>query len=281
MAEKKVYTPDKSFSLYNGKINIDFYEQNGRYKHVYIIRETEEWPISVTKATGMIDKSAALMAWQKKLIKERLLLALSNKESFTEELILISVERADEEKAKGQDNGTIVHDYIEAFIKGQKPEMPKDEKALNGITAFHSMVKEWEMEFIESESIVYSKKHQYVGKLDVNIKCKIPGHGNKKLICLGDFKTNNWKLNKKTGIRESILYPEQRYQIAAYQQAREEERPGYYTGPRLMFALDKVTGDFHVHNLDEEEKNYKKDCAAFLAALTLKKREKELSTWGD
>ena len=251
-------TPDKVFKLYKGSVEIEFYEAKHWYKH----KGERQTIISVTGAVGMVDKSRPLIIWATRLASDFLKEVLNTGGGISEEVIDLACKQHQIKKEEAASKGTEVHKWAEEYISGKNPELPKDEKVLNGVTAFLSWVKENNIKFKESERMVYSKKHDYVGTLDAVAVI----HGKTSLI---DFKTSNG------------VYSTMHYQVAAYQMAYEEETGKELSGPRYIIRFDKDTGDFHVVNLDEDEKNYKKDCAAFLAALTLKRREKELSTWGD
>jgi len=283
-APPALQTPDISFSLYGGEHTIDFFEKyvkNGHaYKHVYIHRTTQEWPISVTGATGMVDKSIPLGIWQEKLSRTYLLDLIKGKRKpipLTEEIIMTATALYRTKRDEGSAAGTEVHDWIENFLSKRNPLMPTDEKALNGVNAFLEWYAENDVEVETTEQIVYSPIHEYVGKLDVIIKAKVPGRGNKKFRILFDYKTNNWSVNKKTGITESRVYDEQRYQLAGYRGAWEEEKGEGDIAGRYLLSLDKDTGRFKAHFLDEDPTAFKKDFNCFLAALTLKKRNKELT----
>lgn len=266
--------PTKSFSLYNGKINIDFWEG----QHKYIIRETGKRPLSVTAATGMLDKSRPLLIWAERLSIEFLIDKLNTKVEITEELIREACHQHQVKKVEAATIGGLVHKWAEDYIAGLDPEMPTDEKVLNGVTAFLAWVQEHEVKFLASEQIVYSKKHDYVGLMDTIVSMK--WNSKKRLICPGDFKTNKWEENKETGERKPRVYTEFRYQVAGYKGAYEEEKGEYFTGPRLIFSFDKDTGNFGVSDIDQNPDDYKKDYECFLAALKLKRRDKELDTWG-
>lgn len=266
--------PTKTHQLYDKKITIDFYE--GR--HMYKVRETGEVPISVTGATGMLDKSRPLLIWAERLSVEFLVNKLTEKVKITEEIIREACRQHTVKKEEAATIGGLVHKWAEDYIAGKDPEMPTDEKVLNGVTAFLSWVSEHDVKFLASEQIVYSKKHKYVGLLDTIVSMKWNGSRG-RLICVGDFKTNNWKEDKDTGERKPTVYSEFRYQVAGYKHAYEEEHGKYFTGPRLIFSFDKDTGNFAVTDIDENPDDYKKDIECFLAALALKKREKELSKW--
>lgn len=272
MKPTKTFTPDKTFKLYDKTITIDFYEKYGRYSHVYIERETGVWPISVTAAVGMVDKSMPLMLWQEKITKKFLLGKLEGGK-ITQDDILQATALHRTKKEEAADKGTAVHDFAEQYIKYQlkqvkeKPEQPKDENVLNGAMAFLNWMQANKIKPIASEQLVYSKKNKYVGTLD--FKAIING----KLAVI-DFKSGKpcEKKNKKGEIIDRKPYPAHRYQVAGYRNADEEETGKEYQESWIIY-FDKETADFYPFKLD----NYNKDLKAFLGALTLRKREKELS----
>lgn len=248
--------PDKTFKLYKGSVLIDFYEKKHWYRH----HNTGATIISVTGVTSIVDKSRPLIIWATRLAETHLTTLINDGKKITVEHVVEACKLHQVRKEEAATSGTLVHKWAEDYIKGLDPELPKDEKILNGVTAFLNWVKEHDVKFYESERMVYSKKHDFVGTLDAIAKIK-------NRTCLIDFKTSNG------------VYSEMRYQVAGYQLAYEEETGKKFTGPRYLIRFDKDTGDFHVHNLDEDPKNYEKDKAAFLAALALKRREKELSSY--
>lgn len=248
----------KSASFYKGKITIDFYEA----KHQYIVRETGERPISVTAVTGIIDKSRPLIIWATRLAGNHILEKLKNGIVITEAIIQEAINQHQVVKKEAASIGSQVHDWAEQYIgakaKNRKElEMPKDEKVLNGVIAFLKWVEEHKIKFLDSEKLVYSKKHGYVGIMD----CKFTmGDEKHKIIHCGDFKTSK------------AIYNEYRYQVAAYQEADTEESKEIY-GTKWLMRFDKETGEFEAHEFGE----HKKDFEAFLGALAVKRREKELS----
>jgi len=210
----------------------------------------------VTSITGMIDKSRPLIIWAVGLAKDHLLGRLYAGEPITEELILEACKQHQIRKEEAANKGTLVHQWAEDFIKGRNPRIPNDdEQVRNGIQAFLKWVNDTDIEFIESELPVYSLKYEYAGILDLEAKI------NKKRVIV-DFKTSKG------------IYNDMRYQVAAYQNAREEMTGNTY-GNRILVRFDKETGDFHIHELD----NQKADFKAFLGALAIKRREQELNKY--
>ena len=218
--------------------------------------------ISVTGATSMVDKSGPLMGWQEKLSREDLMPEVGK--VLTEEMVLraTSLHRKRKEEAKDIGTqihdwiesyiGTQIHDWIESYIKNQKLKIPDDEKIKNGVLAFMKWVDENKIKFLKSEEYVYSKKYDYAGILD--IEAKVNGK-----LAIVDIKSSNG------------VYNEMRYQVAGYRGAKEEMNKKKYDESWII-QLGKDTGEFKTYLLD----SHKKDFAAFLGALTIKRREIEL-----
>lgn len=256
--------PDKIVKLYNGSVEIAYYDKQHRYSKVVKGEVEKGWIISVTAATGILDKSRVLMWWAtKKLAAPFLKGLLEKKTPITEELIDEACHLWEVEREKAADLGTQIHAWIESYIKAQlypkqyeAPKMPEDEKIQNGAMAFLRWLDENKVRFIASELLVYSKKYDYVGLMDA--KAVVNGR-----TCVIDFKSSNG------------VYTDHRYQVAAYQAADEEESKKLYTGDRWIIRLGKETGEFEAHQLGDFQKDFK----AFLGLLDVKRREKELAKY--
>lgn len=242
--------------LYDGEVTIDFYPNSHRYK------ANGEWvKNSVTKISGIVDKSTPLMWWACKCMRDELLEDYQAGR-ISDKTIVGAVSAFQRIKKKATDIGTIVHDFCEAYalnrLEGtEKPELPEDEKALAGVLAFLKWVKESRIEFLAVEQMVYSRKYNYVGKFD--LLAKINGK-NGKLVLI-DYKTSK------------AFYPvDMGMQTSGYQIAYEEES-GKKIDQRLILRFDKETGEFETHIL----KNHAQDKAAFLAAKHLKEYQEELT----
>lgn len=120
--------------------------------------------------------------------------------------------------------GTNVHNYAEAFFKKQPlPELTTDE-AKRGAEAFHKWVDANQIEIMAIERRIYSKEYNYAGTTD--FVAKIGG-----VLGIGDYKTS------------SGIYPEMRFQTAAYQHALQEEKNMKFE-VRWIVRFDKKTGEF-------------------------------------
>jgi len=241
----------KELKLYNGKIRIDFDPDNHRFYH------KDGRPIlSVTTITRIIDKSRPLIIWASNLTGDYVLANLKPGKITASELekVVREAKRQHSVVKEAEANiGTEIHKWISEWIKGEKPEIPDDEKVKNGIIAFMDFQRQHKAKWLESEKIVYSRKYDYAGVLDAI--AKIDG----KLV-LVDFKSTNG------------LYPEFAFQTAGYQLAYEEEKKKKLAY-RLIIGFGKNTGEFQL----KEYKENKPDKETFLSCLQLKRRLKEIT----
>lgn len=145
------------------------------------------------------------------------------------------------------DIGTNVHDYAEAFFKKETLPQLMSDQAKRGVEAFHKWIEAHNVQVRASERRIFSKEYFYAGTCD--FVAEIDG-----VLGVGDIKTS-------TGI-----YPEMRFQTAAYQHALEEEE-GIKFPVRWIVRFDKKTGEFEAKSFYD----FALDFQAFLAALTLHK----------
>lgn len=255
--------------LYKGKVKIKFHPNSHRY---YV---NDKSVTGVTTFIGIKDKSRPLVLWAVGLYSEYLYQNLGVK--LTQEIIVEGSQQHAIRKQEAADTGTKIHDWCERYIKHKLkikgydlPDMPEDQNVQIGVNAFLDWEKEHKVKFLSSERIVYSKKHDYIGTLD--IEAMIDGK-----LCLVDLKSS------------SALYNSVRLQTAAYLKADEEESGKKYEG-RWAIRLAKETEDeyiarmeakgkstegykvFEAMFLDDEKESVDKDFSAFLAC-------KELFQW--
>lgn len=232
-------TPPVFVKLYNGEIEIKFFPDSHQYW------KDGKRLSGVTSITGQVDKSRGLMAWQERLSREYLEDYVGKK--LTKAIIDEAVSQHRLKKEEACDIGSLVHDWIEKYVKvrlenGEKPEYPKDEKAMNGILAFLDWENNHKVEWLSSEQIVYSKKYGYVGTFDAVAIVD----GKKVLI---DFKTSK------------TIYPEHHLQATGYLIAYYEEFNEFLDG--LLLHFDKETGSFNSVEVE-------KDISVFAGLVTLK-----------
>jgi hypothetical protein len=243
----------RTIKLYNNTIELEFDEE----RHVF--RRNGEYLISVTGATGQIDKSRFLIPWAINLMRDFLISNWNIREKISEEQkIKLITEAARQHTMVKEREATIgdkAHAWAEQWIKGEKPEIPDDEKERNCVISFLKWVKEAKVKFLSSEKVIYSKKYNYAGILDAEATI-----GKERTII--DFKSTNG------------IYNEMHYQLAGYWLAAEEEsKKKYKRGYIIKFG--KNDGEFEAHEITRKE--YLKDLRAFLGALEIKRRERELS----
>jgi hypothetical protein len=248
--------PDKTFSLYGGKIIIDYWDD----KHWYIRRDVGKILTSVTGATGIVSDANILMAWACKLTKNHLLEIIESGGMVLVDDIYTACQLFRAKRDEAGDIGTAVHDLIEKYIKsklskGKAIAIPKnaDPRIINGFIAFKEWTEKNKVKFESSEQIVYSKKFDYVGTLD----CRAIVNGKRTLI---DFKTGNF-------LADTVPF-----QVSAYLEADYEESGREYED-RLVLHIKKDTGDFNAIHLGMEE--HYEDYHAFVGLLTAKNRLKQ------
>lgn len=253
----KLQTPTRSFTFYDGSITIDFYEKYGRYKHIYINRETGEWVKSVTKATGILDKPA-LIPWACKEMEKDLNEMIEAGAVITPEVVAKAKSAWRVKRDTSAEKGTSAHEIISEYIKvkigesKKMPAMPKDEEIKNAYLAFRDWEAEHKVKFIATEVLVYSKKYNFVGTLD----CIAEVDGE---YCLIDFKSGNG------------IYWDMILQVSGYGIAHEEETKKKFD--RCWIArFSKTTAEFQTKEFKTSPKLNK----AFLSCHYLASIQKEV-----
>lgn len=249
--------------LYAGNVSLEFLPDSHRYR----LEGTKEYLPSVTACTGIIDKSRVLIPWAVGLAEKHLRSFLENGTGpFTVEELIPIIEEAGRQHQIKKDQaasiGDMVHAYAEAFAlaviaKHDVPQIPDDadERVRAGINAFLNWFVANDVQFRHAEKLVYSRIYGFAGLVDSVAKV------NGKLMLI-DYKTSKG------------VYTEMRYQIAGYRIAFEEEHGDILDGA-VILHFDKEAGVCTPHEYTEDELT--KDASAFLACLSLKKREKELA----
>lgn len=265
------------FELYKGKVKGKFYPGIHRY---YINGKIKT---GVTTYLGIVDKSRALITWATELYRDYLL----SLPEITEAAIYEGCNLHQERKEAAAAIGDEVHGWVERYISGETPEMPESREAQIGVSAFLDWAAEHKVEFLSSERVVYSKKHDFIGKMDIEAKVK-------GKLCLIDIKTSNG------------LYNTYGMQTAAYVRADEEESGRKYHG-RWLLRLAKETeaeyGErmakknanrarkgqgsfkpapyqvFEAKFLDDDPTHMQRDYDAFLHAKALYEWNKETDTF--
>ena len=202
--------------LYKGKCKVRFYPNSHRYTV-----NGKPTNGSVTGIIAMYDKSGQLTPWAAEVTAEYLKEKFAEKKELFEEDFLDAEEQHTIKKKEAASIGSEVHEWIEHYINGEKPEMPDTKEAQIGVNAFLDWVNDNKVKFLSSERVIYSRKHDFIGKMD--IEAKVNGK-----LCLIDIKTSNG------------IYNTYYMQTAAYVKADEEESGRKYHG-RWILRLAKET----------------------------------------
>lgn len=217
--------------LYKGKVEIKFFPESHQY-WVNGRRVT-----GVTSFLSIKDRSYPLMTWAVELFRDHLL----SLETVTEADIFYGATLHLEKKKEAADLGTLIHDWCEAYIKYKigilptLPGMPEDPRVLTAVNGFLDWEKKHKVKFISSERVVYSRKHGYIGTLD--IEAMVDGK-----LCLVDLKSSNSLQNTVN------------LQTAAYVEADQEERKVKYHG-RWAIRLAKESEAEYLARMERKRKN--------------------------
>jgi hypothetical protein len=250
-------TPDKVVELYNGSVRVEYFDKF----HKYLVNG--EKALGVTNITSLIDKSRVLIYWAVNLARDYLIEVHNGNERINLGHIEIASKLHAQRKKEAADLGTLVHLFCEEWIKAKVAKrkdiaMPEDPRVLNGVIAFLKWVDEHKVKFLESERVIYSKKHKFIGTMDCVFTM---GEEKHKIIHVGDFKTSKG------------VYDEMIFQVTAYEEAYVEETKAK-CGDKYILRFDKETAEFEPHVIPAED--HKKDIAAFLGLMVAKKRLIEL-----
>jgi hypothetical protein len=152
-----------------------------------------------------------------------------------------------ESKNKSADIGTMIHEWLEQFLKAgiekkPLPKKPVNPEMRNAIEAFLEWTKKNKVKFLESERKIYSIKYKYAGTCDAVATV----NGKPTII---DFKTTN------------SVYPEMFLQTVAYQKALEEETGKKFTHNLILRLYkeipEKGLPPFEVIETTNHEENFK------------------------
>lgn len=186
--------------FYNGTIELNFDEARHRY---------EANGKSVRGVTSILDvlNKPALLNWGVNKAVDHIHNAFVTNGSIDLD-VLDAARYAHTKMAKGAaDTGSIVHKAIEKWIKGgQLTEVFEVDDAELAYRSFLKWEADNKVKIESAEEMVYSKEHNYAGTYD--FICTIDGKR-----YMGDIKTSNG------------IYPSYWMQVAAYQQALQEEDP--------------------------------------------------------
>lgn len=226
-------------SLYNGKIELNFDET----KHIYSVNGDTVY--GVTSIVGVLDKPA-LLYWA---VNQTI---ISLEGSLKPGIVLDEVQIKEvldqakmahrTKKDKSADIGTMIHEWLETWIKARiakepLPELPVNVEMRKAIDSFFQWAKDNKVGLISAERKIYSDKYGYAGTLDLEALVD----GKRTII---DFKTSN------------AIYDEYFIQASAYLMALEEETQKPYDGGVIILRLPKSqTDNLEAKKITREEAN--------------------------
>ena len=218
----KAKHPSKRISLYNGEVAVEFTPATHRYR-------VNGKPVrGVTSILGVINKPF-LLPWA---VNQTIGYIMAHTDEFkagTEADVNKILYGAKDEHERVRDEaamlGSAIHAWVEQHLKGQKPEMPENERAITAVMAFTEWLEGSKFKITDSERILYSRKHHYIGTCDM----------------MGEKDGKLWLLDLKTG---NQIYPEAFLQTAAYAAAFTEETGKEVYG-RCILRISKETMKEH------------------------------------
>ena len=240
-----------SHVLYNGTVYLDF----DPVKHVYKING--QYANGVTTALGIISKPF-LIPWAAneaaKYVKANLVPGKALDEVQIQQLVegAKSAHRSNRDGAA--DMGTYVHNWIEAFVRGENPAEPINPKLKRVTDKFLEWWKVSDIEVIEPELVLCSPTLMLAGTAD--LICNMGGK-----LTIVDWKTG------------SGIYSDMFLQLAAYAMMYEEEHPDQKV-EQLCIVNASIKNMFQTDTRD----NLPLFKNAYLQALDLFKSTKEVET---
>jgi hypothetical protein len=274
------------YFFYNGTVELRYNVEDHVYFLVTALGNLVEQN-GVTNTVGIIDKSFMLTPWAAKVAIQKLLRLMPTemvngviriKPLTFEEFTVIALEAKTAHKDKldeASDIGHMAHKCIELSIKHAMLtdpdkivraliEPPADAQAMNAATSSKVWMDAHNVRWIETETKIYSKEHEYAGTMDglalvdscSDLAC-CP-HTFKNRLSLIDWKSSNH------------LKIEYLFQTAGYKHAKMEEYPNLNIEDTWILRLGKSeeeAGKFEPWHMSPEE--HDEDFAGFLACLAL------------
>lgn len=263
--------PDKeTVLLYNGDVQLDFSDSSHRYT-IFHKGQKLFGTCGVTTIIGVLDKPQ-LVQWSANMTNDAWIDGLSNAKKIDEVLLhKLSKEaplawRMKRDAAGGI--GTLIHDWIEGYIKwklklGEKPIPPENDILRASVTKFLLWERAEGVTFTATEKKIYSLKHNIAGTCDFLYVTKDGKLG------IGDIKSSK-------GIYDSFSL-----QVAAYRYMLEEE-VRYTTGATpisyeemTIVRVGKDDGELEVKKIGDYHKYVKAFLACSVLYRTMKSGKKD------
>lgn len=217
--------------------------------------------LGVTTALSAISKGDGITQWASNCacdyVRANQVPSGGNSDEYNQafEMVLLGAKyawKAKRDEAAGI--GTIAHEWIERYLKGEDPAWPENISAKKSCEAALEWIKsvKWKTLFIE--------KQIYIPELEVAGICDWCAEID------GVLAVPDWKTSKS-------LHSGYAYQTAAYLKALEAEL-GLKIPHRWLIRIDKETGSFEPRFLSES--SIDADYKAFESAVHIYRREAEI-----
>lgn len=239
--------------LYNDTVRLEFSTEGHRYKIFH--NGTELFGTKgVTTVIGIIDKPE-LLQWSANVANQTWVDGLKGK--IPDELLIARLAKEAPvawrvRRDTAGDIGTLIHVWIESYIKAKIDGTPIPDSPINpiiqgAVLKFLMWEKQNDIKFVASEKKVYSLKHNVAGICDFLYLNK------DGKTCLGDIKTSK-------GIYKTFYL-----QLAAYKYMIQEENPSTQIEEMTIVRVGKDDAELEVKNINDYASNAK----AFLACVIL------------
>lgn len=243
--------------LYNGEVTLSF----DGFRHKYVWEEQDMEIKSVTKILSVINKPA-LVNWASNMAIDYVSGQIAPGTAYDEIELATIFDKGRkahyDRKVEAGNIGTLLHKWVENYIRGEDPGMPVNPDLKASVLRFLIWVKKHKVKFLLSEQVIFSKQYLYSGTTD--FICTIDGK-----MYIGDLKTSNG------------IYPEMFIQTSAYRNARVEEFPEEkYEGQLIVRVGKDGTFEFAVCR---DDAMYKMMLEAFVACVKLSQSLEVLGGW--
>ena len=280
----------EKYLFYDGEIELRYDPKDHVYLRVTDQGELEEQE-GVTQTVHILDKSDALVPWGCKMMSQKLLRTIPVSETagayiFSHEQLenwVLEGKSAHQEKLEEAGAiGHIAHSWVESFIKlliakkydeafNLAQALPQNEASANACIAALDWMAKHNVQWIETERKIYSRKYRYAGTMDGLARVSSCGDSH----CQGCRGKKPWvdRLTVVDWKTSNYLYLEYLLQTAAYEQAFEEEH-GVDIEDRWVIRLGKDDAVFDPWHLDKT--NFPSDFGGFVMCLDLTRRVEQL-----
>jgi hypothetical protein len=294
-SEEKIMSDFILTELYKGRVQIKFFPGSHQY-WVSVDGGTFKRKTGVTSHIGIKDKSKPLGSWQQGMTLDFLLECIANKVKLNEDKCIEAVIQHELYLEKATDIGHEIHGWAESFIRHklkqegfkELPDIPNFPEAVTGVNAFMEWQKKHKIEFVSTETMVYSLEHDYIGTEDVVFIAD-------GKYCDADFKSSNGlyngvrmqtaayaKARMEAGGRKSqgrwairfSKYNEEEYIKRETRKAEIRKFIAKYKGREVKDYPIKPYKVFEAKFLDESGSRIEKDFSAFLNAKALNEWDK-------